>query len=353
MERKPVNIVDRFPYCGVTFSSNTRHLFEHHYAVMAGKATLVTNALFSLEAHVGTLSVPDGAQLYYARIDPYLTYGCEIAIDVDTVGIKKLEDAQLTYLRHLLGLHPQSIHAALFSETGIMPIRYRRIILALQYAKYALSQQDSHFVKCTYQDAVSLFRQGKSGWVGDIQNCLSRLPVPVAMQVESLESIEGIEKLIEDVEKACAQDVFDGMQSTKTPLLSGPNRGISPESIQSVLRLRKALSQFITAEHGLRVEIERRSRRGDGTSANTDTCRCRYCDAPVENELHALFECNRLPSLVARRKAFFQSIANHSRMNLGYALENPLMVFHYLIEYSDTAPQLARYVYDLQTFFPL
>ncbi|TEB28630.1 hypothetical protein FA13DRAFT_1600189, partial [Coprinellus micaceus] len=278
-------------------------LFEHHYAVMAGKATSVTNALFALEAHVGTLSVPDGAQLYYARIDPYLTYGCEIAIDVDTVGIKKLEDAQLAYLRRLLGLHPRSIRAALFSETGIMPIRYRRIILALQYAKYALSQQDSHFVKRTYQDAVSLFRQGKSGWVGDIQNCLSRLPVPVAMQVESLESIEGIEKLIEDVEKACAQDVFDGMQSTKTPLLGGPNRGISPESIQSVLRLRKylrfvtipahwkALSQFITAEHGLRVEIERRSRRGDGTSANTDTCRCRYCDAPVENELHALFEC--------------------------------------------------------------
>ena len=52
-----------------------------------------------------------------------------------------------------LGLHPRSIRAALFSETGIMPIRYRRITLALLYAKYALSQQDSHFVQRTYRDA--------------------------------------------------------------------------------------------------------------------------------------------------------------------------------------------------------
>ncbi|TEB22232.1 hypothetical protein FA13DRAFT_1568873, partial [Coprinellus micaceus] len=81
-----------------------------------------------------------GTRLYNSRVDCHLTYGCEVVIDIDEKSLRLLEEAQLFFLRRLLGLNSRSPMAPLFTETGIMPIRHRRLILALQFAQYALRE---------------------------------------------------------------------------------------------------------------------------------------------------------------------------------------------------------------------
>jgi hypothetical protein len=47
----------------------------------------------------------------------------------------------------LLGLHPRSMRAILFTGTGLLPIRYRRAILALHHAKYWARLPDGYYAK--------------------------------------------------------------------------------------------------------------------------------------------------------------------------------------------------------------
>jgi hypothetical protein len=44
-----------------------------------------------------------------ARIDPHLTFGCEVALDVTQAHVSKLEDIQHEYLCRLLGLNRRSV----------------------------------------------------------------------------------------------------------------------------------------------------------------------------------------------------------------------------------------------------
>jgi hypothetical protein len=83
------------------------------------------NMTFAVKDSIGCLPPPQGIQLYMARIDPHLTFGCEVALDVTQAHVSKLEDVQHEYLRQLLGLNRRSVIAILFSETGIIPLRCR------------------------------------------------------------------------------------------------------------------------------------------------------------------------------------------------------------------------------------
>ncbi|KAJ7031841.1 hypothetical protein C8F04DRAFT_894205, partial [Mycena alexandri] len=88
---------------------------------------------------VGDLTAWDMRTLYMARVDPYLIAGCEICLNVNAKSLKLLEDAQCMFLCRMLGVGARSMRAVLFSETGIWPIKYRRVYLALKYLRYLLS----------------------------------------------------------------------------------------------------------------------------------------------------------------------------------------------------------------------
>ncbi|KAJ7016162.1 hypothetical protein C8F04DRAFT_982763, partial [Mycena alexandri] len=80
---------------------------------------------------VGISRLRDTRSLYMARVDPYLIAGCGICLDL-------LEDVQCMFLRRMLGVVSRSLHAVLFSETGIWPIKHRRVYLALKCLCYLL-----------------------------------------------------------------------------------------------------------------------------------------------------------------------------------------------------------------------
>jgi hypothetical protein len=100
-KKSTIVFVDQFPYGGITFSSNPRNLFNHHYDAMIAWAKSAAHSVFATESFVGSLSVPDGIRLYYARFDPYLMYGSEVVVDVSKKQLERMEAVQVSFFRRL------------------------------------------------------------------------------------------------------------------------------------------------------------------------------------------------------------------------------------------------------------
>ncbi|KAJ3805994.1 hypothetical protein F5876DRAFT_7044, partial [Lentinula aff. lateritia] len=75
------------------------------------------------------MPIKDMITMYWARVDPYLKNGSEFIMDVIVSHREQLEEVQHYFLRRALSIQKRSSLEVLFTETGVMPIRYRRIIL--------------------------------------------------------------------------------------------------------------------------------------------------------------------------------------------------------------------------------
>ncbi|KAJ7664166.1 hypothetical protein B0H17DRAFT_844736, partial [Mycena rosella] len=102
-----------------------------------------------------------------------LISGGDIAIDVDAGLVSEPMEAQ--HFFRLLGIHSRSMLAVLFTETGLMPIRIRCLLLALGRLRYMASLGDERTVYAALLDLVGLFTTVFSGWAGDVAILLSTL----------------------------------------------------------------------------------------------------------------------------------------------------------------------------------
>ncbi|KAL1742490.1 hypothetical protein HDZ31DRAFT_12034, partial [Schizophyllum fasciatum] len=121
-----------------------------------------------------SLAIRDGKIIYSSRVDPHLISGCEVALDVDRDSLKLLANCQTSYLRRALGLGAHSILAPLFTETGVMPIAYRRLQLALGFLQYLLSLPTAHYAGAALRDSIALASASKPCWFNDLRIVLRR-----------------------------------------------------------------------------------------------------------------------------------------------------------------------------------
>ena len=88
----PVGVTHQQTYVGVSFTSTSRNIFDNHYNVKASKAWAVGNLIFGMESSVGILPPSEGKTLYMSLLDPHLTHGAEVCLDIDPKSIQPLED---------------------------------------------------------------------------------------------------------------------------------------------------------------------------------------------------------------------------------------------------------------------
>ncbi|KAF6747319.1 hypothetical protein DFP72DRAFT_821958 [Ephemerocybe angulata] len=371
---QPIDYVDNFRYGGAHFSTDLRNMFYLNYKKWSSRAQNAAYNVVSTEAFVGSLPTREGIRLYYALVDPYLIFGCEVIIDVSEKNLRMLEKVQIYFLRRLLGLNPRSPIGPLFTETGVMPIRHRRIILALRFARYALQQPHSHYVNRAFRDALELHRRNKRSWVSDIAKALRSLPLhPVILDVDELETVMGIDSLIEQVQESCAHYLLDSINSTRLPLLRSDFRPMVTTSLQTVLCLRRylrtvkvpahkeALVSLLCADHSLGVEQYRRKRYADGSRIPYECRVCRYCHLHTETELHALFRCEgpEESTMVTDRRCEFlervQQLAGHELVSrcVSDTDESAIIAIHYFLEHDDLGPVFAKFVFDILKMFPI
>jgi hypothetical protein len=103
--------------------------------------------------------------------------------DIPVKSLKLLERVQLRFLRSMLGIGSRSLRAVLFSETGIWPIKYRRVYLALKNLCYLLELDHKRPAWNALQQSLSLARASKISWINDLRIVLSRLYIPVDLDI--------------------------------------------------------------------------------------------------------------------------------------------------------------------------
>ncbi|KAF8210727.1 hypothetical protein K438DRAFT_1569988, partial [Mycena galopus ATCC 62051] len=361
--RAAIELVEKYKYVGIWFTSTSRLIFSHHYTLKASKARSISYATFSVDSFVGVLPPREGLMLYKARVDPHLTSGCEVVLDVDRSLASTLETPQIYFLRQLLGLNRRSMLAVLFSETGIMPIRYRRAILSLGYAQgfTKIPPEEQDLPRAGFRESLQLARLGHSGWVSDLRWVLASLPVPVTLDLSALLTAEGIDGIMERVVEACDGALQGEINRlVKTRFLKNclePNDNGTLTTIarrfRDYLRLvntshRIAYTRFLLSDHRLGVEALRHGNRV-WRFVERKLRLCRFCRAAVEDECHALLVCTGNPALTGLRADFLRDVVPGWRTEIQEVSAHDFLMK--MVCCRDATKRLARLVYDVFTVF--
>ncbi|KAF5387244.1 hypothetical protein D9757_006858 [Collybiopsis confluens] len=321
-----VAIVDSYKYVGMLFRTGDYRVFSSimslYYADKAAKARSTAHAVLHIESMIGSLPVSEGKTLYMGCIDPHLIYGCEIAIDTSTNTARPIYDIQLSFFRRLLGLSKTSITAAVFSETGIMPLSFRRLILAMRFLAYCLSRPSDSYVRSALNDSINLHVTGFKSWFGDLITTIKCLCPSYSLPHHSIllaardatslgdfskeittTSISWIESELERVVKRSYI-----LRLRKEPLQNG-----SLKYYTSRLRAylgeihnsfhRKTMTRVLSGDHPLAV-VRLTWTDNHRSLVPHDQRLCRLCKFNIETPEHVLLECSD-PVLMDLRSAFF------------------------------------------------
>ncbi|KAJ6553261.1 hypothetical protein B0H19DRAFT_949340, partial [Mycena capillaripes] len=282
LKGKDIAQVEKACYLGICIQTGTKFIWREQYCLKAKKARTAANVILGLNRFVGNLTAWDMRTLYMARVDPYLIASCEICLDVDTKGLKLLEKVQSMFLRCMLGVGARSMLAVLFSETGIWPIKYRRVYLALKYLCYLLKLETDNAKAQrpawnALQQSLTLARARKISWCNDLCIILSKLHTPVEFDIAgdiTVPVVREVMKLVKLSMEAWIDHEIKNSARTKELLtgrleMDSERRILLKKSLdfRHYLRItsanhRRALTQMILSSHSLAVERRRWKERG-------------------------------------------------------------------------------------------
>ncbi|KAJ7848288.1 hypothetical protein B0H14DRAFT_3453273 [Mycena olivaceomarginata] len=222
-----------------------------HYIAKASKARKSGFAVLGTEAFIGELPPKEGRLLYMGCVDSHLTSGADIIIDVDDGALAHLEKVQTAFLRRLLGLGPYSIRAPLFTELGLVPIRYRRLILAIRYLGYLISLVASHYARAALEDSFLLFCTGQQGYWMDLHCALRKLPFPVTLPPLTALTLESCTALGKAVYTSAMKFLDSKVEnSARLYLLHNRREPLEDEAPRKItVVLRHYLNLVVNAKH--------------------------------------------------------------------------------------------------------
>jgi hypothetical protein len=210
-------------YVGVNLRTDTRNMFQDHYTAKARTARYCAHRIMAVEDMTGRLTPKELKQLYMARVDCHLIHGCEISPDSEDVHVNQLCKVQVNFIRQMLNLHRRSMIAPLFTETGIMPIRVRRLLLGLSHLRYFIGFNEDHYARAALNSSIELTSKGKKSWVSDLIKAVTRLPFHcpelIVTRQTSDKDVEDYSKLVQKLMLEWLQGEIDS--SDKLYLLHG------------------------------------------------------------------------------------------------------------------------------------
>ncbi len=291
-------------YVGMLFCSTDRSIFAQHVSQRAINARRAANATLCLESYIGHVPAWVLRTLYMTMVDPHLIFGCEVGLDVESTHILPLEKLQHTYLRRLLGLNKRSAISVLFTETGLWPIAYRRVQLALRYLAYILRDKPA-LPAAALEESFALANAGHASWFSDLFLVLHQLPVPVAMDLSIKPTSASTAELIAQVEKSLIQHLEASIAISDRLILLHERLEYAPDIHKMVHRTlafrqylhirsydhRRAITRLIVSDHPLAIEQLRRVPPARRVPRELRTCRFCLEEGAIESEVHVLLNC--------------------------------------------------------------
>ncbi|EPS93078.1 hypothetical protein FOMPIDRAFT_1105391, partial [Fomitopsis schrenkii] len=289
-----IAIVSSYTYVGTVFSSERGDIFGPHTDGKASTARKVANACLSVEAYVAELPPWAALTLYQSHVDPHLTGGAEVAPHVRAASLTQLASVQKTYLRRMLGINPKSVTTLLFTETGLWPIQYRRLALAIRYASYVVSQCPP-LPFAALAEARTLATAGNASWLGDLHHALQSLPVPVPMEINIALTADYLSDTLPRLRNSLVSHLRQEVMSSQRLVILAARPSRSPVlerrdylSIPNQ-KHRAALIRLLASDHPLAVEQMRR--RTPPVPREWRVCRFCARRGSIEDEAHTLLRC--------------------------------------------------------------
>ncbi|KAL7285334.1 hypothetical protein ACG7TL_000429 [Trametes sanguinea] len=363
LHQVPLRYVHTATYVGMSLTSVHADIFLPHYTAKADAARRAANATLSLSSYTGLLPPSLALQLYRSHVDPHITAGCEVALDIRPTAAHDLHDVQTAYLRRALNISRRSQLPPLYTETGIWPIRYRRYQLALRFLAYLLTDcPPLPYAALRELHNLSSTRAVPTWWT-DLHLVGMALPVPVLLDVSAFPTQESVQQALSELSTSLAAHLWDAVtRSNRLPVLQYRTLRAVPQTptvsdLKAVCRpraylylphrrQREALALLLFSEHPLAVEQLRRT-----PPIPREWRVCRFCRirSAVEDEIHALLSC-RSPLLSARRARFVAELSDaHPPLRRLLAILPIQAVLDVLLasELSGPLPMVADYVADI------
>jgi hypothetical protein len=254
--------------------------------------------------------------------------------------------------------------AFLYTETGVLPLAHRCLILALRYLQYILSLPGSHLTHCAFRECELLHAAGKPSWLGDLAVILRCFPCSSPVWNPLLITEDSITKLITHVKLSMSLHIDAVIaSSSKGHLLQGHfERDDDGTLCHKTLHFRhylhvpvashrKALAQMLLADNSL-AEVWLRHAERHHPLVPRIWRLCRFCTNEVEDPPHAMFGCNGSPELIDLRSAFLATVFDLSpSLHLAAFSATPQSFFTLVLSHRPICDNLAKFAYDtLQVF---
>lgn len=372
-----VEIVGEYTYMGSSFQSGNHRIFmttmAPHYTNKAAKARKVANAILHIESMIRSVPPNEGRILYSGCVDPHLTFGCETALDSSTKDASALEKVQHDFLKRLLGLSKNVATVTLFTETGLTPILFRRMELALRYLAYALQRPVGTYVHAAVNESIRMYENERisKGWFTDLMAILkrnlseavkSRIPTPdefrdPKMCQEFRDEVRRSKKdwFRAELERTQAKTYL--LLNRREPRKDGEGYGYVAMCLRKYLvdiwqsRYRKAFTKLICGDHPLAVE---RLRWTDNHRVQVlhEERICRFCREQVETPEHALLRCKEETVVQMRHKFLtaYQSLDPHVYRQIA-RVGDLSAVLAEMVSYQPAYSLVAKYIHDVLKYF--
>ena len=93
-----------------------------------------------------------------------MDYGCEIWGTNNTKGMRDMEPIHLKFLKAMLGVRKQTTSAAVYADTGRVPLRIHWEVQTLKYWECILDLPNTHILHKCYLQLLSLDNSGQVNW---------------------------------------------------------------------------------------------------------------------------------------------------------------------------------------------
>ena len=186
------------------------------------RATGSTNELISLckEAVFGRYQIENMLLLYRSVFLPRVIHNSEAWSNLSPKDVADLRIAQLSYLRRFLEVPRSTPTAALYLETGILPIEYEIHIKQVVFLKHILDKDSTDPVVQMYNEMYKF--QNEPNWVNNVFELRGRYNLPLNdMNVKSMTRNDW-KIFVKNRVKACAFEklLFQCSSNRKTNQLS-------------------------------------------------------------------------------------------------------------------------------------
>ena len=295
-----VEKVESYKYLGFILNTSHKDIFFETYDQLWDKGRKAAyEANSCCYQHIGKPDPRMALKVFDSQIRPCLDYGCEIWGMSKGNKIEKLETIQLKYIKSMLGVRKQTTTAAVYADTGRVPLKVQWEIQALRYWERVINLQESHILNKCYLKLSALETTGQVNWCRNIKCLLTSLGMRYAqlwnMQAtcEDPKAINAVTEIINcRYRDQVMNEVFSAGEGKKLRTY---------KKFKSEFRLehylfcipnqnhRIALSRYRLSSHNLGIETGRHCRPPKPACDRI----CLHCSSgAIDDEIHLLTDCD-------------------------------------------------------------